>query len=338
MKKLFIFILLLLGLQCFASQHRKSPVIVAYVTSWSRVMPDPTLLTQINYAFGHVDSTFSKVEISNVNRLKDIVRLKNAKTSLKVVLSIGGWTSGNFSEMAADKGCRKLFVADCKQKVKEFGFDGIDIDWEYPTSSVAGISSSPADTENFTLLIKELRKALGKKRVLSIASIADGKYIDFASIDKYIDYVNIMTYDIDNPPYHHAPLYRSNMVGHLSCEEAVKAHIAAGMSINKIVLGIPFYGHATKEIPLQDYKDLMLLKGYQRHWDNIAEVPYLTDSMGNFVCSYEDSVSIRYKCQFIRQNKLRGAMYWEYSGDDENGTLRKAVYQNIFINDNHKKQ
>ena len=152
-------------------------VIVAYVVSGSEVMPDPQLMTHINYAFGHVSKTFDGVDIDNGGRLRKIVELKRVKPSLKVVLSVGGWTSGRFSEMAADASLRRAFAKDCSRKVKEYGLDGIDIDWEYPTSSAAGISSSPADTDNFTLLMRDLRAALGKGKLLTLATVCDARFI-----------------------------------------------------------------------------------------------------------------------------------------------------------------
>ncbi|EKC62552.1 protein containing Glycoside hydrolase, family 18, catalytic domain protein, partial [human gut metagenome] len=78
--------------------------------------------------------------------------------------------------------------------------DGIDIDWEYPTSNAAGISSSPDDTKNFTLLMRDIRKAIGPKKLLTLATVASGEYIDFQAILPYIDFVNIMSYDMGNAP------------------------------------------------------------------------------------------------------------------------------------------
>jgi len=118
---------------------RDSKVVVAYVTSWSEVMPDPQYMTHINYAFGHVNESFNGVKIDNEERLRQIVDLRKQKPELKVLLSIGGWGSGRFSEMAANDEYRRAFAADCDRVVKEFALDGIDIDWEYPTSSMANI-------------------------------------------------------------------------------------------------------------------------------------------------------------------------------------------------------
>ena len=94
---------------------------------------------------------------------------------------------------------------------------------------------------------------------------------------------------------------------------------------------MPFYGHAAKTVDLKgnSYRDLMKAPNLIHCWDDVAKVPYMTDNDGNMVCTYEDERSIEYKCQFIRKMHLAGAMYWEYSCDDDSGTLQRAVYDNI---------
>ena len=187
---------------------KAEPVVVAYVTSWTQVVPDPTVMTHLNYAFGHVNEQFNGVRIDNEQRLRSLVSLKRQQPSLRVMLSIGGWGSGRFSEMAASDENRRAFAADCRRVCNEFGLDGIDIDWEYPTQNSAGISSSPQDTENFTLLMRDLRQALGKSLWLTLASVGSAQYIDFRSCVQYLDLVNVMAYDMGSAPKHHAALYR----------------------------------------------------------------------------------------------------------------------------------
>lgn len=316
-----------------AYSKAKNPkkVIIAYVTSWTSVVPDPTHITHINYAFGHVNNTFDGVRIDNETRLKEIVALKKKHPHLKVMLSIGGWGSGRFSEMAADAANRAKFAADCNRVVKEFGLDGIDIDWEYPTSGAGGISNSPEDKDNFTLLMRDIRKAIGKKQLLTLATASNGKYIAFDNINPYVDFVNIMTYDSGNPPYHHASLFRSDKSGHVTCEEAVAAHVAAGMPIEKLVLGIPFYGRGNnKEVKnFIDYKDLLKLDGLERKWDDVAKADYLVNGDGVLVLTFETPESIKHKCEYLLNKGMLGAMYWEYAGDTADGALRKAVYNGV---------
>ena len=204
-------------------------VVVAYVTSWTQETPDPSVMTHINYAFGHVNDSFDGVRIDNPERLRMIVGLKEKNSNLKVMLSIGGWGSGRFSEMAASEKNRASFVNDCRRVVSDFKLDGIDIDWEYPTQSSAGISSSPDDTGNFTLLMRDLRRALGKKKLLTAATVCDAKYIDFRSCIQYMDFVNVMAYDMGNPPRHHAALFPSAVSSHITASQAVEEHLKAGV-------------------------------------------------------------------------------------------------------------
>ncbi|MDR1527838.1 MAG: glycoside hydrolase family 18 protein [Dysgonamonadaceae bacterium] len=308
----------------------KEKVVVAYVTSWSRILPDPTYLTHINYAFGHVANTFDSVRINNEDRLKQLVELKKQKPALKLILSIGGWGSGRFSEMAADETYRRSFAKDCKRVVDEFGLDGIDIDWEYPTADMAGISASPADKDNFTLMMKDIRAAIGRDKLLTLATAAGAQYIDFRGIDPYIDFVNIMSYDMGNPPYHHSGLYRSEHTGGISVDEAVKAHISAGVPVNKLVMGIPFYGRGRKEIGnFSNYKNIITLNHFEKKWDDVAKAPYLSSDSIAFVCGYDDPRSIAIKCEYIIEKGMLGAMYWDYDGDDSKGSLRKAVFNGL---------
>lgn len=323
--------LLAVALTTWAGQHKDNgAVVAAYVTGWNADMPIPdcSVLTHINYAFGNVNKTYDGVTIQHPERLRQLVELKKDH-QIYIVLSIGGWTAGGFSEMASTERRRKAFARDCKRIVKDYNLDGIDIDWEYPSSNEAGISSSPADIDNFTLLMKELRKALGKDYLLSCATIADARFVDFKAIEPYVDLVNIMMYDVGNPPFHHAALYRSEMSGRVTAQEALQAHLDAGMPVDKLVLGVPFYGRSVKGFGDTSFGALAKRTDVTRMWDDVAKVPYLVNNEGEMVCTYEDAESLAWKCRFIHEKGMRGAMYWEYRCDDEAGTLRKAVWNGV---------
>lgn len=303
-------------------------VIVAYVTSWTDEIPDPSVMTHINYAFAHVNDTFDGVRVDNPERLKDIVALKAKNPALNVMVSVGGWGSGRFSEMASDDGRRMSFAEDCLRLVEEFGLDGIDIDWEYPTSDAAGISASPEDRENFNLLMRDLRSVLGPDRLLTLASSAYAEYIDFRSCMCYLDFVNVMTYDMADAPKHHSPLYASeNTKG--SCEGAVKAHIEAGVPIYRLVLGVPFYGRGGEVMKSRDYKDIRSEGEFVEMWDDVAQAPYIADKDGNLVLGYDNPRSLSLKCGFIKENGLLGAMYWDYAGDNGSGDLQKTLSKEL---------
>lgn len=310
---------------------RDSKVVVAYVTSWSEVMPDPQYMTHINYAFSHVNESFNGVKIDNEERLRQIVDLRKQKPELKVLLSIGGWGSGRFSEMAANDEYRCAFAADCDRVVKEFALDGIDIDWEYPTSSMANISSSPDDTENFTLLMQDIRAAIGNEKELTLATVASARYIDFKAILPSVDFVNIMAYDMASAPKHHSALYPSGHSGDITSDGAVTAHLKAGVPPSKLVMGMPFYGRGGDGYPsFQDYNKVGNTDTqYTEKWDEVAQVPYLADKNDTLVFGFENPRSLAIKCQYILDKDLLGGMYWDYSGDNEQGDLRRTVAENL---------
>ncbi len=311
------------------SAKERRPIVVAYIASWgSQRLPDPTLMTHINYAFGKVTDTFDGMTIQNPEFLKKVLRLREQNPELKIVLSIGGWTAGNFSEMAADARCRMGFALDCKRAVDDYGLDGIDIDWEYPTSNEAGISCSPADTDNFTLLMRDLRRVLGKKKLLTIATIADAKFIDFRACMKYLDFVNIMAYDVANPPYHHTTLYRSPLSGRITVDEAVQAHLRAGVPRRKLTLGMPLYGRGagSNKVLGRFVKTGETGGQYQRCWDDIGKVPYLADADGRLQLAYDSPVSLAYKCRYIKEQGLLGAMYWECTEDNDLQEGMRAIW------------
>ncbi len=332
---LFAVALLLATIGCSSESAKNSAdkVVIAYVTSWSHVTPDPAHLTHINYAFGHVNNSFDGVRIDNPDRLRSMVALKKVKPELKVLLSIGGWGSGRFSEMAATSSTRKAFAKDCLRVVHEFDLDGIDIDWEYPSSNAAGISASPDDTENFTKLIAAIRELLPEDMELTMASAATAEYVNFEEVIPYLDFVNIMTYDMGSAPQHHSGMYRSEMSPGITCEESIEAHVAAGVPIEKLVFGFPFYGRARGALEgFSDYRDIVALpeEDYTIEWDELAQAPYVVEvASGEVICTFDNPRSIALKCDYLINRGMRGAMYWDYAGDDEDHTLARTVWQGV---------
>ena len=330
---IFALLLFLLG-SCSGTReweglHPADKVMIAYVTSWSKQEVDPLYLTHINYAFAHVDSTFDRVRVDNPSRLESVVKLKKRYPYLKVLLSIGGWGSGNFSEMAADSSLRWAFAQDCRRCIEQYNLDGIDIDWEYPTTGMAKISYSENDTENYTKLMRDIRGAIGDDKLLTHATSATAKYIDHKSVDKYIDFTNVMAYDLGWAPYHNSPLYPTVHMETMCVDDAVKAHIQAGVPPEKLVMGLAFYGRGKKGFPRQrDLTQAHLAEGnYTFCWDSAGQVPYIVDESGELVFGYENETSLALKAEYIRKHNLKGAMYWSYSGDNAAGDLRRCVFK-----------
>lgn len=322
--------LFMTSLSVHAQSGKSGQEIVVYVTSWTEDMPAVEHVTCINYAFAQVNRTADGLVIDNEARLKQIIELKKSKPGLKVVLSVGGWGGGRFSELAASSRNRRLFAWDCRRLIWEYGIDGIDIDWEYPTQSTSGISSSPDDTRNLTKLLQDIRTVIGPKRMLTLATISSGLYVNLREVVKYVDWINLMTYDMGQPPYHNSPLHHSDRVQNIAVDEAVQKVLDGGVPRNQLVVGIPFYGRGSGDFP-ENVKntDAHLVSNFYFNWDDDAMVPYMADRSGKMKYTYDDARSIGLKAAFIRDEKLRGAMCWPNSGDDEQSTLLRAVCDSI---------
>lgn len=329
---------------CAPEHLGQTPMIIAYYTENSSALPDPACLTHINYAHGRfVDKETGDggIWIEQPEKLQKVVELKKLKPTLKVLLMIGGWgdKADGFSEMARDARKRALFCQSCAEHIKNYNLDGIDIDWEYPTAGPSENGKHPDDTRNFNIVLKELREAIGNEKIISYASSANAEYVDWATAMLYLDYVNVMTYDMGNPPYHNAPLYYSQAITkRRSVDQSIMLHVTKGVPINRQVMGVPFYGHGTdpykSDVKYNEMESIFSSSSYNgkniRKWDTVAKVPYLVDNSGNFLLGYDDEESVTIKGEYVKQKKLLGAMFWEYRHDDGQGTLRKALCRAIY--------
>ena len=321
----------------------------AYVTYYGSLIPDAYIVTHINYAFAElymVDGVYQGFKVQgSVSRFESIVALKQSNPDLKICLSFTHGVSnsdnkqgGSFSALCKSEQNRKAFAADCLAFLQMYG---IDLDWEFPGLSWSGAACDPScDTDNYVLLVKQLRETLGDKYEISYAgyctdkvSVTGGyRYVDIKGMDPYVDYVNIMTYDLDEAPHHHSALKDSR--AYKDCDRAVKAYLDAGVSAKKLVLGIPFYGrHSWSTSPTAiTYKKILQLDRYQyrrNQWDDVASCPYVETMGGVFFCGYDNPRSIALKGEWVRKQGMLGLMYWEYDQDDANGTLRRAVWNAV---------
>lgn len=326
-------------------------VVIAYVTYYGKTIPDPTLMTHINYAFAELyvkDGVYKGFKLQgSEDRFRQVVALKKKNPKLKISLSFSHTVTnddnsqgGGFSALAKSDEYRKAFAKDCRDFCSKWGIDGIDIDWEFPGLSWSGHACDPSvDVENHVLLMKQLRETLGTRYLLTYAGYvkdvieSDGgrKYIDIAAVDPYVDFVNVMTYDMDSAPSHQSAL--KDKSAYVDCERAIKAYTDAGVAASKLVLGIPFYGRMSfdKSPGAIDYNKIILLdkNDYKiDNWDNDASVPYVTYK-GTYYCGYDNPKSIAIKGDWIRGLGMKGMMYWDYNADDSQHTLCKAVWQAV---------
>lgn len=346
-----------------AASSRKA--IVAYVFPQDRVLGAneivATSLTRVNYAFANIAQgkivTGFAHDRDNYQVLHD---LKKLNPKIEIVVSVGGWTwSGGFSDVALTAASRKVFIDSAVQFIREYELDGLDIDWEYPGLSGNGNRFRPEDKENFTALLKELRerfdseeKGLGRHLVTSVAMGASPEVVSHSEMDKvsrYLDSVNLMTYDFyepdsDSTTGHHAPLYTNPAdPKHISADASVKMFEEAGVPADKLILGVPFYGHVWAEVgatnhglyqPGKDAKTWanyqliagkLLSSGYTRYWDKVASAPYLYNATTRTFVSYEDPESLGLKCAYVKEHHLAGIMFWDLTGDSPDHALVNAI-------------
>lgn len=335
---------------------KKNKAIIAYVFTRDRALTpteiDARKLTRINYAFANISNgVIVEGFASDAANFATLNSLKRDNPGLTVLVSVGGWDwSGKFSDMALSKQSRSLFIESVVSFIEKYNLDGLDIDWEYPAMAGATNNFRPEDTRNYTLLVKELRhrfnreqKKLHRHLLLSVATGASPKFLahtEMGKVQRYVDSVNLMTYDYYGPGNdaitgHQAPLF-TNPVDpkQLSADRSVRDYEAAGIPARKIVLGLPFYARRWAEVSSQNHglfqpgkrpprssygpgqDPASLLKaGYTRYWDTASSAPYLYNPDTQTFVSYEDAESVARKCKYVLDKKLAGVMFWTYSSD-----------------------
>jgi chitinase len=245
--------------------------------------------------------------------------------------------------------------------IEKYNLDGLDIDWEYPGQVGAGNRFRPEDKQNYTAVLKELRqrfdreeKTLHRPLYLSIATGSDMDFLEHTEmreVQKYVDTVNLMAYDYYEPGSElttglNAPLFTDpSDPKHVSADASIRAYEQAGVPAEKIVLGVPFYGHEWGQVPgdnhglfqpgkpvpnaYTNYANIStnMLKansGFVRYWDSDSGVPYLYNASTQVFVSYDDPQSMALKSKYALDHKLGGIMFWDYESDPS-GALLDAV-------------
>ncbi len=341
------------------------PVVAAYVfTQGLALTPseiDAKKLTRINYAFANLaEGRIVEGTPTDAANFAALTALKKDNPHLTILVSVGGWLwSGGFSDAALTQASRAIFVDSVEAFVTRYQLDGLDIDWEYPGMSGAGHVFRPEDKQTYTLLLKELRgrfdQMAGKLHRPLYLTIATGGSSDFldhtemGEVAKYVDTVNLMAYDYYEPGEqpttgNHAPLFTDPADPKaISADRAVREYEKAGVPAEKLVLGVPFYGHVWEQVQATNHGlfqpgqpvpnaysnyaaivSTMLGHGYSRYWDASASAPYLYNAENQIFVSYEDPESLALKCKYVNEKHLKGVMFWDYAGDPS-GTLLRVI-------------
>lgn len=257
--------------------------VVVYYISWGRyarkfyVSDIPwEKVTHVNYAFlkPNEDGSISFFDsYGDELNLEDLKEYKKKYPQVKVLISVGGWTlSKYFSDIAADPAKRQRFAESALEYIRKYNLDGLDIDWEYPGGGgMEGNHVRPDDGKNFVLLLKTVREVFDraeledhKEYLLTAAVPADpvkAGRIDWAEATKYLDFINVMTYDYhgawDSITGHLAPLYADpnapytdpNIKWNFNVNASIQWYIKHVPDKTKIVLGLPFYSRSFANVP-----------------------------------------------------------------------------------------
>ncbi|XP_063446433.1 acidic mammalian chitinase-like [Mytilus trossulus] len=369
------FLILCLHCEVISSYKR-----VCFFTNWSQYRPgigkytadkiDPFLCTHVIYAFGKVSgNTIQPYEENDITQSSKgqyemANELKLINPELKVLLAIGGWNhgSGPFSTLVSNQSNMDAFSENSLNYLRTHGFDGLDIDWEYPGSR----GSPPNDKYRFTTLVKTLRLKYdneeltsGRSQLLLTAAVSAGRgtvesAYEIDKISLYLDLINLMTYDFvedyNTVTSHHSP-YNDSAIVDFNVDYAVKMWLDGGAPKEKLIMGFPTYGRSftlsntmntglgapsigrgtagpyTRESSVLAYYEIcskIQTENWTEVWLEKQQVPYAYH--GNQWVGFDNLRSIEIKVNYIIANDLGGAMVWAIDLDDFNGICGNGAY------------
>ncbi|WP_347159720.1 glycoside hydrolase family 18 protein [Pontibacter chitinilyticus] len=365
-RKITMIVLALLVFGCSTSSERASEkdsikagkrdfAVMAYYTGEPATLDEQSVgqLTHIIYSFFHLEgNTLNKPTRQDSASLTYLTSLKQTHPDLKVMFSLGGWGGCEYcSPVFATAEGREAFAKSVKAFSRQYHLDGIDLDWEYP--AIEGFPNhrfTPEDKANFTLLVQELRKTLGKNYIITFAAGGFNKYLEqsvaWDKVMPLVDYVNLMSYDLVNGNStvtgNHTPLY-STPAQVESIDNAVRYLDSVGVPAGKIVVGAAFYARVWEGVQDQQhglyqsgrFKEAVAYNelnryfgenpGYTTYWDSTAQASYSYNPEKQLFATYDDSLSIAKKTAYALQYHLGGIMFWEFSGDNRQEGLLDVI-------------
>jgi chitinase len=355
--------LLVIALHVFSQPQAKKPggkqslAVIAYYAGPPAKVDSFAVekLTHIIFSFCHLKG--NKLAVDNARdttTIQQLVGLKKRNPQLKVQLSLGGWGGcETCSNVFSTEAAREEFAQSVKQLLDYFNADGIDLDWEYPAiSGYPGHRFVPEDKPNFTKLVAQLRKAIGKKNEISFAAGGFTTFleqaIEWKQVMPLLDRVNLMTYDLvhgfSSVTGHHTPIYSTPQQKE-SADNAVRFLDSIGIHKNKLVIGAAFYarifenvdsvnnglyrsGKFKRGVPFKAYPNVLTRdSGYVYHWDPVAQAPWLYNAGQKLFVTYDDTTSMRLKTAYAIKQNLNGIMFWQLDDDTFSNGLLDVIYE-----------
>lgn len=345
-----LLVLLSLGLGSFA--RAQQPAMIGYYAGDGKDLHqrDLSALTHVIHCFQHLNGdTLAWMDKKQEKVLRELTGRKRTRPDLKVLVSLGGWGGcASCSEAFAKPEGRARFARDVLALLKRTWTDGIDLDWEYPAvQGPPGHAFSDADRHNFTLLVRELRKALGDEYEISFAAGGTDecllKGFEWDSIMPLVDRVHIMSYDLvhgySTMTGHHTPLF-SGRQQVFSADRSVRLLDSLHVPLSKVVIGAAFYARIFKDVPGKN--DGLYQPGRFSHtiscsavdttftgakgWSTVRDKESAATSSYNpelrQFATYDDATSVADKSRYVLDRKLGGIMFWQLWDDrPENGLM-----------------
>ncbi|XP_014779364.1 acidic mammalian chitinase isoform X1 [Octopus bimaculoides] len=371
MLRTVIYIVALICLNSVIADTASSEKIVCYygtgLSNYSTPLPpglDPTLCTHLIF----IGSTIIDGQIKPPKPTdpqmyyEKIPLMKKLNPELKVLLCNGG----NFNGVLATSQNRSRFANSSLPILRKYGFDGLDLDFEFPAWN--GLPKS--QKHSFSLLLTELYELFqqeaaltNKPRLMLTAAVVSTKEIIDASYEvpilaKVLDFINLMCYDYHAFAYYdpftgfNSPLYpeeHDSIYGNRSIVFSANYWVLKGMPKSKVVVGIPVYGHSYKLV----FKSLhgvhapsygrgdnggyvtysqvckYLQSNFTRVFNERCQVPYMYKD--HLWISYEDEESINIKANWIKSHGYPGIMVYSMNYDDYSGVCDGGKTKNPLL-------
>jgi chitinase len=349
-------ILVLATLTLSQVPERSEKVFVGYLFGPSRAL-NFKLYTHICHAFLVADGEGVLRRGGNVPNRE--LTAEAHKAGVKVVVSLGGWGwDRQFAEIVSKKDAEDRYVKDVLGIVREFDYDGIDLDWEYPDTE-AEVVGFERLTRRFRSGLDAIGRDKGRKMVVTMAASSNPGTLRWLRTDfllETMDWINVMTYDYsgDWTGYagHHSPLHASSkQQGSPRSSELTINYLINERKIpaNHLALGIPLYGRgfpvaepyastkgvAKTRLPQGAYRNLAQLQtqGWTRRWDDETKNPWLIAPDRKAVIGYDDAESVAIKARWAREKGLRGVFFWQIAADrmpDGANPLQESTRRALF--------